>query len=101
VIRRGSAAIVGDRSDGISGHSKNRRNREIVLTVHPGLRREWLEAIIVHEAAHSALPVGEAHGAPWRGAYLRAARELYGIIVPNRGAAWRLDRAVATALAER
>lgn len=89
----------GRERDAISGHAKTYRG-EIVLTVAPGLGREWLEAIVVHEAAHCACP-DEHHGRTWRSTYIRAMRELYGVRVLNTGqAAWRLDEGITLALRE-
>jgi len=89
----------GRERDAISGHAKTHRG-EIVLTVAPGLGREWLEAIVVHEAAHCACP-DEHHGRTWRSTYIRAMRELYGVRVLNAGqATWRLDEEITLALRE-
>ncbi len=109
-IRRGSpeggrAALTRNRPgirarDTISGHAKTHGD-QIVLTIAPGGGHEWLRAIVVHEAAHMAVPHGR-HGAAWRRAYLRAVRELYGVDdVPNEGAAWRLDEMVAESILRR
>lgn len=86
--------------DTMSGHSKWGTG-DIVLTIAPGLGREWLEAIVVHEAAHSALSDGIAHGGTWRSTYIRAMRELYGVVVWNTSqASWRLDEDITLALRE-
>lgn len=85
--------------DGLSGHAKG-HGYEIVLTVAPTCGEEWLRAIVVHEAAHCAAPLGERHGRRWRTAYLRAVRELYGSAPANEGAAWQLDEAVAQMIYE-
>lgn len=81
--------------DAMSGRAWPNR---IVLTVRPGLGHEWLRAIVVHEAAHSACVSDEGHGRRWRSAYLRAVRELYGVGVANVGANWQLDEHVAQAI---
>jgi hypothetical protein len=98
-IRRGTGSAVRSRRDrdGVSGHAKVTYGR-IVLTVHPGLGREWLEMVVAHEAAHIALPPFTAHAPAWRGAYVRTVRELYGVSVPNAGATWTLDEAIAVAI---
>lgn len=62
--------------DSISGYARH-GGRAITLTIGPGTGEEWLRAIVVHEAAHSATPDGTAHGSLWRSAYLRTVRELY------------------------
>lgn len=86
--------------DAMSGHAKQ-WSEQIVLTVAPGLGREWLEAIVVHEAAHVAA-VETAHGPAWRSTYIRAMRELYGVEVRNGGQAnWRLDEDITLALRAR
>lgn len=96
---RRARAGSGRERDAISGHAKTYRS-EIVLTVAPGLGREWLEAIVVHEAAHCACP-DDHHGRTWRSTYIRAMRELYGVRVLNTGqAAWRLDEGITLALRE-
>lgn len=86
-----------------SGHSKYGCG-SIVLTVGPGLGREWLEAIIIHEAVHSALPSGDWHRPLWRSTYLRTVSEVYGLpmgVVKNEGqASWKLDEQIATAIKE-
>lgn len=98
-IRCSSAVRRGTRDgDYISGHAKV-GEAQIVLTVGPGLRREWLEAIVIHEAAHSACPPRVSHGGQWRRAYRRALRELYGVEVEDRGQpVYQLDSDAAAAL---
>lgn len=84
----------------LSGHAKA-GGEEIVLSCGPGLSREWLEAIIVHEAAHAACAWGVHHGSEWASSYVRTIRELYGVRVQVVRPAWRLDDHVAEALRAR
>lgn len=107
-IRRGTRAERashagterGRQRDTLGAHAKT-LDFEIVMTVGPGCGREWFEAILVHEAAHMAVKSGEAHGRTWRSTYIRAMRELYGVVVENKGqATWRLDEDITLALRE-
>lgn len=98
-VRQGSRPIR--ERDALSGHAKYSGER-IVLTVRPGLGHEWLRAIIVHEAAHAACPVGVHHGDRWQGAYWRAVCELYGFPVSQIRIGvhtnWMLDELIAEAI---
>jgi hypothetical protein len=86
--------------DYMSGHAKV-GDRWIVLTIDPRCGREWIDAIVVHEAAHMALGWHDNHGPRWRTAYLRACREIYGDLVAsvrNEGANSDLDEVVSAAI---
>lgn len=108
-VRRGTAKMRRAKStraersrDRVSGHSKG-ADGAIVLTCGPGLGEEWLRAIVVHEAVHSALPSGDWHGDRWQRYYMRAMRELYGVepgVLVSEMPAWRLDELMADALRE-
>lgn len=85
-----------DRSGDISAHAFGADR--ITMTCGPALGREWLEAIIVHEAAHCACPDDAWHDGRWASSYVRAIRELYGVRVDVVRPTWQLDANVAAAL---
>lgn len=93
--------------DGLSGHAESATGDRIVMTVRPNCGEEWVRAIVVHEAAHAACPIGAHHGARWRRAYVKATRLLYpGAPIPAMAELdgltnWQLDEAIAQAIYER
>lgn len=88
--------------DRVSGHAYSHVG-PITLTIGPGCGREWIEAIVAHEAAHSALPHRESHGPRWRRLYAHTVRDLHAVTVGAFVApqVWRMDELVAQAIREK